>query len=644
MNYSAKIEKIWDEFVNHNRVSKDMRQDILNSWMRCKGLNVNPNMGEGKKVSIEKLNRILDNKKELIQIALPVMLDLYNLLKESNYSIILTDENAVILKVIGNETIMDENRKLSFLKGCCWLEKDVGTNAIGTSIYLNKPMQILGAEHYCKKQHQWTCSASPIHDSEGNIIGCINLSGNFSNFHSHTIGIVVEAADTIQKQFSMIEQRKLVDAAFNSIDDGLLVMDNDFRLKNFNSKLCNILKISKEEIYDLDIKFLFKDVIKNTDNTKDMRISDREAILHVKKHRIECNINITPVEISGIQKGLVIIVKNLKNVRSVINKMMGFCSKYSFENIMTEDPKMLSIIDEAKNIAKNECSVLIMGESGTGKELFAHSIHNESSRRDGPFVAINCAALPKNLVESEIFGYEAGAFTGASKEGYPGKFELANGGTIFLDEIGELPLEVQSKLLRVLDNHTITRLGGKYERKLNVRVLAATNRDLYRETEINNFRSDLYYRLNVFSIHIPPLRKRKEDIVLCANLFLDRLNNKNCKYKKIFGETFINEIKSHNWPGNVRELENVVQRAYYLSKDEIINYSFVYRNSKNINENKFNEGNVETLKEREKDLILKALKNCNGNVVEASKLIGIGKSTLYRKIKIYDINNYSKSF
>lgn len=170
--------------------------------------------------------------------------------------------------------------------------------------------------------------------------------------------------------------------------------------------------------------------------------------------------------------------------------------------------------------------MLITGESGTGKELFAHSIHNSSNRCKGPFIAINCAALPKDLVESELFGYEKSAFTGASKEGNPGKFELANRGTIFLDEIGELPLEIQSKLLRVLDNHTITRIGGNFERKLDVRVIAATNRNLNEEINKNNFRSDLYYRLNVFNVRLIPLRERTEDIELCADYFLQRLNDK----------------------------------------------------------------------------------------------------------------------
>lgn len=330
-----------------------------------------------------------------------------------------------------------------------------------------------------------------------------------------------------------------------------------------------------------------------------------------------------------------------------LEKIAGFSSKYTFESIITNNERMLSVIEEAKKIAENECSVLISGESGTGKELFAHSIHNSSNRCKGPFIAINCAALPKDLVESEFFGYEKSAFTGASKDGNPGKFELANKGTIFLDEIGELPLEIQSKLLRVLDNHTITRIGGNYERKLDVRVIAATNRNLNEEINKNNFRSDLYYRLNVFNVRLIPLRERPEDVELCADYFLQRLNDKNQRMDKSFDKDFINLIKDYNWPGNVRELENVIQRAYYLSKDEIINYSFIpeYING-NIKEeeikNKKEKSKPLTLEEMEKKLIIQALKYCNGNVVNASKIIGIGKSTLYRKIEKYRLEEVSK--
>ena len=642
-----KVESKWSEFVEENKIPEGIRQDILDSWIRCKKYNIDVINGRGKELDKVQFNKILVEHKELIEIAIPVMLDIFKLLNQTNYSIVLTDENAVVLKVIGNTEIMDKNEKLHFLEGCNWKEENVGTNAIGTCLYIDKPIQTLGAEHYCKTQHGWTCSASPIHDEKGKIIGIIDLSGNFYNFHSHTLGIVVEAANAIQKQFSINEHRKWAGAAFNSIDDGILVIDNDFVIKDFNVKICEILKISRQEIHEIDIRVLLKDIIKDMhDFSSSDKINYREVSFYLNNSRVECNVSVTPVKDEKKYIGFVILVKKADSLRHVVNKIAGFYSKYCFENIVTKNPKMISLVEESKRIAANDCTVLITGESGTGKELFAHSIHNASNRRNGPFVAINCAALPKALVESELFGYEKGSFTGASKEGCPGKFELANNGTIFLDEIGELSLEIQSKLLRVLDNHNITRIGGKYEKKLDVRVIAVTNRNLYKQIQINNFRGDLYYRINVFNIKLIPLRERTEDVELYAELFLQRLNDKKLESKKFFDQEFINSIKKYSWPGNVRELENVVQRAYYLSKNDIISCMFI---PEYINEeiegivdipkdNGLKRFKTFRLEELEKNLIVDALEYCDGNVVKASELIGIGKSTLYRKMEKYQVN------
>jgi len=642
----SKIESKLSRLVEEDKIPKGIRQDILDSWLRCKKYKLDVSV-RGKEIDKVEFNKILVEHKELIEIAIPVMLDIFKLLNETNYSIVLTDENAVILKVMGNKEIIEKNRELNFLEGCNWKEENVGTNAIGTCLYLNKPFHTLSAEHYCRAQHGWTCSAAPIHNDKGKIIGIIDLSGHFYDFHSHTLGIVVEAANAIEKQFSINEHRKWAGAAFNSIEDGILVIDNNFMIKDFNLKICEILNISGQEIHKIDIRVLLKDIIKDIINfSNGDKINYREISFYLNNSRVECNVSVTPVKNEEEYIGFVILVKKADSLRHVVNKIAGFYSKWSFDNIITKNIKMLSLIEEAKRIAANDCTVLITGESGTGKELFAHSIHNASTRRNGPFVAINCAALPKNLVESELFGYEKGTFTGASKEGCPGKFELANKGTVFLDEIGELPLEIQSKLLRVLDSHTITRIGGKYEKKLDVRVITATNRNLYNQIQTKNFRDDLYYRINVFNIKLIPLRERLEDVKVYAELFLQQLNDKNLESKKVFDKGFINSINKYNWPGNVREVENIIQRAYYLSKNDIISCSFIpeYIN-RDIEEREDIEDTISIsedngfktykIEEIEKNLILKALENCDGNVVKASKLIGIGKTTLYRKMKKY---------
>lgn len=640
----SNIQIKWREFVEENKIPKEIRPDILDSWIRCKQYGVDVNNGRGEEIDKALFKKILTENKELIEIAVPVMLDVIKLLNETNYSIVLTDKNAIVLTVIGNAEIMYENVKLHFLEGCQWKEENVGTNAIGTCLYLDKPVHTLGAEHYCTSQHGWTCSSAPIHDDKGNIIGIVDLSGELSSFHKHTLGIVMEAANAIERQFSINEHRNWIYAAFNSSEDGILVIDDDFSLKYFNSTICEILKIAEKEIYNIDMNILLKDIIKDMKNcSSSNKINFREISLYSGNSRIECNVSVTPVQGGNKYIGYVIFAKKAASFRNVVNKVAGFYSKYSFNDIITKNPKMLSVIQEAKRIAANDCTVLITGESGTGKELFAHSIHGASTRSKGPFVAINCAALPQDLVESELFGYEKGAFTGASKEGCPGKFEMANNGTIFLDEIGELPLEIQSKLLRVLDNHTITRIGGKNEKPLDVRVIAATNRNLFDEMQRNNFRGDLYYRINVFNIKLVPLRERPEDVELCANIFLGSLNDKNNKGKKYFNEAFMESIKGYIWPGNVRELENVIKRAYYLSEEDLISLAAI---PDYINEN-INKRDDEIyiwntkilfLEEVEKDNITNMISECKGNVIEAGKRLNLSKSTIYRKIKKYNID------
>jgi len=272
-----------------------------------------------------------------------------------------------------------------------------------------------------------------------------------------------------------------------------------------------------------------------------------------------------------------------------------------------------------------------------GKELYAQSIHNESHRRNGPFIAINCSAIPKELFESELFGYESGSFTGAMKGGRPGKFELASGGTIFLDEIGEVPLEVQPKLLRVLDNNKI---GGTYERPLDVRVISATNRNLIEEVTKGSFRQDLYFRLNVINLRIPPLRNRREDILKLAKYFLKSLNEENNGMHKFFSHKFENRLMEYEWTGNVRELKNIIQRAYYMSEEEEI--KGVILHSKDIKQ--VEEKASLNLKDVERESIVRALMFNDRNVLKAARDLNISKATIYRKIKAYsiDLKNFEK--
>ena len=365
---------------------------------------------------------------------------------------------------------------------------------------------------------------------------------------------------------------------------------------------------------------------------ENIRLND--YTINYKGRKLECMINISPTIIDDQVSGAVFLVKEAANMRHAVSKLAGFSAGYTFDDLITCDDQLLAVIKFAKKIATYDCTVLIEGESGTGKEIFAHAIHHHSPRYEGPFIAINCAALPKDLVESELFGYEKGAFTGASKEGKPGKFELANGGTIFLDEIGELPMEIQSKLLRILDNQKVSRIGSRYERDLNVRIIAATNRNLEREIELKGFREDLYFRLNVVKISLIPLRDRKNDILLLADYFLQRLNQENTCGQKQFSETFQKTLMKPLWKGNVRELQNYIKREYYLCDGDTIHGSTLHTEEPPFQMD-FKNDNLQNVERR---CIIEALRETKGNAVEAARQLKIGKSTIYRKILSYDID------
>lgn len=313
-----------------------------------------------------------------------------------------------------------------------------------------------------------------------------------------------------------------------------------------------------------------------------------------------------------------------------------------FNKIIYKSKHMYDLIMMAKRVAESDASVMINGESGTGKDLFAHAIHLESARRNGPFVIVDCSAIPPNLMESELFGYEPGSFTGAQKKGKPGKFEMANGGTIFLDEIGELPLEMQAKLLRVLEGREFYRVGGVKDIKVDIRVIAATNRDMEEMLKNGSFRQDLYYRLNVFSLRIPPLRERREDIPILIDFYLKKYSVVNHKLIDNIDSEVMVLLFHYNWPGNVRELKNVIERLVILADDNVIAARYLPAVIDNLGAKKGEDRLAEdfqtllSLEEAvlaaEKRTIVDALKVAENNKAKAAKLLNIPRSTLYYKL------------
>lgn len=317
-------------------------------------------------------------------------------------------------------------------------------------------------------------------------------------------------------------------------------------------------------------------------------------------------------------------------------------TKHSFDHIIGKSKKMIAVKETARRVSHSNSTVLITGESGTGKELFAHALHTEGMRRKGPFIKVNCAAVPENLLESELFGYQEGAFTGARKGGQTGKFELAHGGTIFLDEIGDMSFHMQAKLLRVLQEKEIERLGDHRLRKVDVRVVTATNRNLEQLIDEGNFREDLYYRINVVSLNIPPLREHIDDMDILVDYFIARFNKQFGQKVKEVSSNVMSIFYNHDWPGNVRELENVLERAFNVLDGNIIQKKHlpVYMQKVSLRKNqRVCAGGLPGLvEETEREAIIEALDEAHGNKMRAAKLLGISRAGLYKKLKRYKIN------
>ena len=464
--------------------------------------------------------------------------------------------------------------------------------------------------------------------------------------------------EELKKQHDLKIQLERYEAILNFTHDAIIGIDENGIIDVINPIAEKIAKIAPGYAVGKHINNIIKNSelfpIKNTQLNQLMNINGTLVSTNRIPIVVENKINGAVITFQDVR----VIQENENKIRRTLHKK-GLVAKYKFSDIIGESPILKSTIEIAKSFGLSDSTILIQGESGTGKELFAQSIHNISDRKDGPFVAINCAALSKSLLESELFGYEEGAFTGASKGGKTGLFELAHEGTIFLDEIGEIPIETQAQLLRVLQEKEIRRIGSGVAIPVDVRVIAATNRDLKEEIRMRRFREDLYYRICVLNLIIPPLRDRKEDVKLLSSFFFEKLlGTKNHRYQSVFNE-IIKKVKDYKWYGNVRELENFVERIsvslqYHENPDDIeqiidniINKNRLdsYYKNDNSDSNVYTQLNQVGLRDSGKiDLeqweinnILKTLKENNLSIQDTADSLGISRTTLWRKMKKYDI-------
>lgn len=645
-----RVYRSWEKFICSYEIEPYViRPLIANSWHRCLRMKVDPmsSLNQINLLSTQQIAKHIERRKRLINAAMPFMNHLYNFVKGSDSIVCLANDNGIILDVLQDPVIQYQTKYICTDIGSDWSESICGTNSIGTSLFEKKPIQITATEHYCKVLHELTGSAAPIFSPEGELLGILCLIGLCHNVHAHTLGMVVAAVKAIENQlisqkasYDLLLAYKKVTTVIETMEEGLIAIEANLQITQLNTVGARILQVNREDCIGKSVIDVFSSdfpLLEVLNNGKEFQ--DKEFFLETPSGGTRFTSTAKTIkDASGRVTGMLATLREMKSIHKLVNKMVGAQATFTFDDIIGNDPQLHSLIQRAKRVARSSSTILLQGASGTGKEMFAQAIHNASGRRGGPFVVINCGAIPRELVESELFGYEEGTFTGAQKGGRPGKFELASGGTIFLDEIGDMPLDIQASLLRVLQERQVTRIGGQKSIPVNTRIIAATNKNLAEEVEKGNFRLDLYYRLNVINIVIPCLRERIKDIPYLAQYFVNKISQRLGQDPPIIAPDFYDCLSKYEWPGNIRELENVIEQALHIVETDILIPDHlparIYSPSQSrqrIGETKINLRNAEA------DLIKETLTKCQWNISKAASTLGIGRNTLYRKIERYNL-------
>lgn len=648
----SKLEKAWLKFFETGFIdTKVLRPEIAASWERCRFAGI---LQEDPWAEEELEERELELRRErlgdVLKIAKPFMETLYKAVGESRMILRLTDREGWVLGSYGDQSMLEENKHLRLHSGCNVSESAIGTNGIAISLLEDRSIQVMGAEHYHRAFHNWTTSASPIHDNNGEIVAVFSMSGDYDLVHPHTLGMVMASAEAIEHELALeaahLEATRASEhylAIMESIREGILCVDATGEITEINHFARKYLGYSEKDLLGQKLETLIEaEKLKSYINmVKSSGKMDEVEVFLRKKNgkKVSVLVNMTPIsQTQGGKKEAVLTFRESKRVHSLVNKIFGATAIYTFNDILGDSREIRQAVEMARRVADSDANILLYGESGTGKEMFAQGIHNASRRKNQPFVFINCGAIPRDLVASELFGYVEGAFTGARKGGQPGKFELSDGGTLFLDEIGDMPLDTQAMLLRVLETRQVVRVGGYDVIPVDVRVIAATHKDLKTEVEKGNFRSDLYYRLNVMPIHTPALRERRSDIPSLIDNFY-RQFSKNEVERLPIEDGFYRTMSSYDWPGNVRELQNVMQMMVSLAAgaplEEKLIPGYIRRGAQD--EISISYERIQPLTEIERQAIIRALNVCRGNVAQAAKSLEIGRATLYRKMDSHGI-------
>lgn len=631
------LENNWESFMleEEDSVVSKIRFEVLNSWKRCQQYGVDPLQKQTEiKVGEDKLKEEIAQSK-LYQVSLPIIEDFYHQIKGTNHLITLGDNEGKIIYLKGDYETLKKAEQMNFVIGADWSEKAAGSNAIGTSLAIEKPFQILSSEHFCQGVHPWVCSSAPIKDPRTKkVLGIIDLTGPSTNAQPHSLSLVQYVSNIIEQQLytNAKEIFKLLQNKYDDIKNKkcaghVVILDEMLNVVHGDSSCLELLQIDRwSDLWDHDELQKLK-----------LSLLSRNPFEHEWEWDItslQLKIFIRSMTYENEHIGFILFFEKLYRYRPTDpNKQIAL------KGVIGQSTAMKKVIDKVQVIADKNVPVLLTGESGTGKEIFAHNIHLNSNRKDKPFVAINCGAIPENLITSELFGYVRGAFTGGDPQGKKGKFEEANGGTLLLDEIGEMPLDLQVHLLRVLQEKEVVPIGSAKPIPIDVRIIAATNKNLKQLVEEGKFREDLYYRLNVVELHLPPLRQRHGDIPLLCNYFATELAKTHGKEVPTIDQEVIDFFHDYDWPGNIRELMNVMEYAILFNEENRITMESLPKTILEKRHMSEDHEGLTKIEKLEREQIIELIKETNGNLSEVARRCNIARTTLYRKMKKYKINN-----
>ncbi|UDQ80481.1 sigma 54-interacting transcriptional regulator [Erwinia rhapontici] len=624
----------WDSLLEQARRDFDagrepefVRPDVLSSWKSSRAAGIDPAYFAYTFPPEERVKQILADNAELIEVAGSIMENL--LAYNPDGHINLTNAQGVTLSCCG--------RDLTPI-GSILTESEMGTNCTARCLKQQRLVYMLNGENWkaALRERHLQCAAAPIRDAEGRMIGVLTLTASQDNFHYHTLGTVQAAAEAIGQQLILrallAEQKSILE----TLNEGVIVLDRSGVIKTIN-------RYARQIFHGLARAGHQVDAVLNPEHTRLATMTfcnDREIVFSpAENQRVCCLVSVMPAPGGG----KIIALRENQRIRAITRRVMGASASYTFDMLCGSAPALQVAMDKARSCCRSDSTVLLTGESGTGKELFAQAIHNGSLRCGEPFIAVNCGALPRDLVQSELFGYMDGAFTGSRRGGAAGKFELAEGGTLFLDEIGDMPLEAQTSLLRVLQESEVVRIGASQPVKVNVRIIAATNCNLIRAVETGAFRRDLYYRLNVISIRIPALRERSSDIPALTEWFREKVCTQLKKINVQFTAGAMDALSHYHWPGNVRELENIVERVINMNDGLFIDVpdlpdEVIRRTSSTHAAHLAEPQQAVRLDVNERAHIISTLDALNGNLRQAAQLMGLSRAGLYNKLKKYQIS------